>query len=56
MLNSLLIINVIKHIPNWFLFQGNINSLSDREKKLLFLADMGYTVEEASIAMDRCGA
>ncbi|KAL6325484.1 hypothetical protein AAG906_023329 [Vitis piasezkii] len=35
--------------------QENINSLSDKEKKLLFLADMGYTVEEASIAMDRCG-
>ena len=47
---------VIEHIPNWFLFQENINSLSDKEKKLLFLADMGYTVEEASIAMDRCGA
>lgn len=35
--------------------QENINSMSDKEKKLLFLADMGYTVEEASIAMDRCG-
>ena len=30
--------------------------LPKKEKKLLFLADMGYTVEEASIAMDRCGA
>lgn len=31
------------------------NSSSEEEKKLLSLANMGYTVEEASIAMDRCG-
>ncbi|CAL5405784.1 unnamed protein product [Camellia sinensis] len=29
--------------------------MSDKEKTLLSLAKMGYTVEEASIAMDRCG-
>ncbi|XP_044466248.1 DNA (cytosine-5)-methyltransferase DRM2 [Mangifera indica] len=30
-------------------------SVSDEEDKLLFLASMGYAVEEASIAMERCG-
>ncbi|KAL3833145.1 hypothetical protein ACJIZ3_007881 [Penstemon smallii] len=30
-------------------------SLSEREKKLLALANMGYPVEESSIAMERCG-
>ncbi|KAK4409933.1 DNA (cytosine-5)-methyltransferase DRM2 [Sesamum angolense] len=30
------------------------SSLSEKDKKLLALANMGYTVEEASIAMDRC--
>ncbi|KAJ0053869.1 hypothetical protein Pint_02755 [Pistacia integerrima] len=29
--------------------------VSDKEDKLLFLASMGYAVEEASIAMERCG-
>ncbi|GAB4846736.1 DNA (cytosine-5-)-methyltransferase [Ancistrocladus abbreviatus] len=29
--------------------------LSDKEQKLLFLADMGYPAEEASIAIERCG-
>lgn len=28
---------------------------SDKENKLLFLANMGYSVEEASIAIERCG-
>ncbi|KAK3410204.1 hypothetical protein EUGRSUZ_J02221 [Eucalyptus grandis] len=28
---------------------------SSEDKKLLFLTDMGYTVEEASIAIERCG-
>ncbi|KAL0395702.1 UNVERIFIED_CONTAM: DNA (cytosine-5)-methyltransferase DRM2 [Sesamum calycinum] len=32
-----------------------LSSLSEKDKKLLALANMGYTVEEASIAMDRCG-
>ncbi|XP_052191449.1 DNA (cytosine-5)-methyltransferase DRM2-like [Diospyros lotus] len=31
------------------------DSLSDKEKTLLSLANMGYTVEEASVALDRCG-
>lgn len=30
-------------------------SLSAKERKLLDLAKMGYTLEEAQIAMDRCG-
>ncbi|CAL5351833.1 unnamed protein product [Camellia sinensis] len=38
-----------------FSWQENTESLSDKEKTLLSLAKMGYTVEEASIAMDRCG-
>ncbi|GMH24472.1 hypothetical protein Nepgr_026315 [Nepenthes gracilis] len=29
--------------------------LSDEEQKLLFLTEMGYPAEEASIAMERCG-
>lgn len=33
----------------------NTSPSSDQEKTLLTLASMGYTVEEASIAMDRCG-
>ncbi|KAL6960578.1 DNA (cytosine-5)-methyltransferase [Sarracenia purpurea var. burkii] len=37
------------------LWQVNADSLSDKEKTLLSLSKMGYTVEEASIAMDRCG-
>ncbi|KAL5860494.1 hypothetical protein ACOSQ4_001790 [Xanthoceras sorbifolium] len=32
------------------------NCASGKENKLLFLASMGYTVEEASIAMERCGS
>ncbi|XP_057983898.1 DNA (cytosine-5)-methyltransferase DRM2 [Malania oleifera] len=35
--------------------EENSKPFSDEEKKLLFLADMGYTVEEASIALKRCG-
>ncbi|XP_057524243.1 DNA (cytosine-5)-methyltransferase DRM2-like isoform X2 [Amaranthus tricolor] len=30
-------------------------TLSDKEKKIIFLADMGYPVDEVSIAMERCG-
>nr|ATZ71031.1 domains rearranged methyltransferase [Litchi chinensis] len=32
------------------------NCRSDQENKLLYLASMGYSVEEASIAMERCGS
>lgn len=32
------------------------NSLSEKEQTILFLANMGYPVEEVSIAMERCGA
>lgn len=42
-------------ISNWFLLQENTNDMSEKEKKVLFLADMGYVVEEATIAVDRCG-
>lgn len=31
-------------------------SLSEKEEKMLALLNMGYSAEEASIAMDRCGA
>ncbi|XP_021766180.1 DNA (cytosine-5)-methyltransferase DRM2-like [Chenopodium quinoa] len=30
-------------------------SLSEKDQKLLFLADMGYPVEEVKIAIERCG-
>ncbi|PIN21841.1 DNA (cytosine-5-)-methyltransferase [Handroanthus impetiginosus] len=33
----------------------NTGSLPEQQKKLLLLTDMGYMVEEASIAMERCG-
>lgn len=36
--------------------EENTNDMSEKEKKVLFLADMGYVVEEATIAVDRCGA
>ncbi|CAL9014625.1 unnamed protein product [Prunus brigantina] len=32
-----------------------INPTSEKEKKILSLVNMGYTVEEASIAIERCG-
>ncbi|KAK4856186.1 hypothetical protein QYF36_014965 [Acer negundo] len=32
------------------------NCASDKENKLLSLSSMGYTVYEASIAMERCGS
>ncbi|KAJ4960650.1 hypothetical protein NE237_020560 [Protea cynaroides] len=35
--------------------EENMDHLSDKEKKLLHLVDMGYYVEEASAAIDRCG-
>ncbi|XAR51879.1 DNA (cytosine-5-)-methyltransferase [Bertholletia excelsa] len=40
---------------SWSEDEENTDSLSDKEKKLSSLVKMGYTVEEASIAMDRCG-
>ncbi|XP_052196507.1 DNA (cytosine-5)-methyltransferase DRM2-like [Diospyros lotus] len=40
---------------SWSEDEENTDSLSDKDKTLLSLANMGYTVEEASIAMDRCG-
>lgn len=36
--------------------QENTDSLSETEKKLRSLQNMGYTVDEAAIAMERCGA
>lgn len=35
--------------------EGLPNPPSDKEDKLLFLVDMGYPAEEASIAIERCG-
>uniref|UniRef100_A0A5B7ACD5 DNA (cytosine-5-)-methyltransferase n=1 Tax=Davidia involucrata TaxID=16924 RepID=A0A5B7ACD5_DAVIN len=40
---------------SWSENEEKMNSLSGKDKTLLSLASMGYTVEEASIAMDRCG-
>ena len=40
---------------NSVLVQESTESLSDKDKTLSSLAKMGYTVEEASIAVDRCG-
>lgn len=34
---------------------GECSSLSEKEQTLLYLANMGYSVEEASIAMERSG-
>ncbi|XP_028094147.1 DNA (cytosine-5)-methyltransferase DRM2-like isoform X5 [Camellia sinensis] len=45
----------ISDSDSWSEDEENTESLSDKEKTLLSLAKMGYTVEEASIAMDRCG-
>ncbi|XP_042500571.1 DNA (cytosine-5)-methyltransferase DRM2-like isoform X2 [Macadamia integrifolia] len=35
--------------------EENMDHLSDKERKLLHLVDMGYYIEEASAAIDRCG-
>ncbi|XP_042496171.1 DNA (cytosine-5)-methyltransferase DRM2-like isoform X2 [Macadamia integrifolia] len=35
--------------------EENMDHLSDKEKKLLLLVDMGYCIEEVSAAIDRCG-
>ncbi|MCD9645960.1 hypothetical protein HAX54_035400 [Datura stramonium] len=35
--------------------KGESSSLSEKEQTLIFLANMGYPAEEASIAMERCG-
>ncbi|XP_031096166.1 DNA (cytosine-5)-methyltransferase DRM2-like [Ipomoea triloba] len=35
--------------------EENADSLSDKERRLLDLTNMGYPMEEASLAMDRCG-
>lgn len=35
--------------------QNNTSSLPKHEKSLLSLANMGYSIEEASAAMERCG-
>lgn len=44
------------HFLFYFSWQENTDSLSEKEKALSFLKKMGYTMEEASIAMERCGA
>ncbi|KAJ4974813.1 hypothetical protein NE237_007987 [Protea cynaroides] len=35
--------------------EEDMDHLSDKEKKLLLLVDMGYCIEEASAAIDTCG-
>ncbi|KAI8533671.1 hypothetical protein RHMOL_Rhmol10G0027500 [Rhododendron molle] len=40
---------------SWCEDEENTDSLSGKEKALSFLKKMGYTMEEASIAMERCG-
>ena len=39
-----------------FSWQDSTDSLPIKDKNVLSLAKMGYTMEEASIAMERCGA
>lgn len=39
----------------YFSWQESTESLSGKGKALSFLKNMGYTMEEASIAMERCG-
>lgn len=34
---------------------ASAGSLSEKEEKMLALLNMGYSPEEATIAMDRCG-
>ncbi|XP_031405610.1 DNA (cytosine-5)-methyltransferase DRM2 [Punica granatum] len=36
--------------------EGIYEPASEEEKKMMLLAEMGYTLDEASIAMERCGA
>ncbi|KAL6994357.1 hypothetical protein U1Q18_012461 [Sarracenia purpurea var. burkii] len=47
--------NVLSHSDNWSEDEEITDSLSDTEKTLLSLANMGYTVEDASLAMNKCG-
>lgn len=41
---------------NCSILQEITNPVSDEEGKLLSLVKMGYTMDEASIAIERCGA
>uniref|UniRef100_A0A5B7ADM4 DNA (cytosine-5-)-methyltransferase n=1 Tax=Davidia involucrata TaxID=16924 RepID=A0A5B7ADM4_DAVIN len=45
----------LSDMDSWSENEENTNSLSDKDKTLLSLSKMGYTVEEASTAVDRCG-
>lgn len=38
------------------MLQDIINSISDEENTLMYLVEMGYTIEDASLAIERCGA
>ncbi|XP_043725115.1 DNA (cytosine-5)-methyltransferase DRM2-like [Telopea speciosissima] len=45
----------LDELSDWSGDEENMDHLSDKEKKLLLLVDMGYYIEEASAAIDRCG-
>ncbi|KAA8530223.1 hypothetical protein F0562_004932 [Nyssa sinensis] len=45
----------LSDMDTWSDNEENMNAFSNMDKTLLSLANMGYTGEEASIAMDRCG-
>ncbi|KAF5958691.1 hypothetical protein HYC85_005916 [Camellia sinensis] len=49
------ILDDLSDLDSWSKDEENTDSLSSKEKTLLSLANMGYTVEEASMAMNRCG-
>lgn len=39
----------------WSNLQEIYNPVSEEEKKMMLLAEMGYAMDETSIAMERCG-
>ena len=45
----------VLHIGFFYQLQETPGPLSEEKKKMLFLTDMGYPVEEVSIAIERCG-
>lgn len=49
-------VNIVKRFWSSTCFQENGHSLPEHDDTLLSLASMGYSVEEASAAMERCGA
>ncbi|THG19955.1 hypothetical protein TEA_021576 [Camellia sinensis var. sinensis] len=49
------ILDDLSDLDSWSKDEENTDSLSSKEKTLLSLANMGCTVEEASMALNRCG-